>query len=158
MIPLNTLIGTLAPPVRNTLAPVLEKRLADLYALFQRPGMQEFALLACCAVIGLVSSYDCYLTIRYHDSLAQMELNPLGRTIMQLDQDGGHSAASLATFLGLKFAGTVVVILALQGIFRGHRRIGLTCALAVAGVQAMLGWFLAFGEHSMLASLVGIAS
>ena len=154
MIPLNALIGTLASPARDFSAPVLERRLGDLAAFFRRSATQEFVLLACCVVIGFVSSYDGYLTIRYHESLAQMEINPLGRTILQLDQDGGASAAALATFLGLKFAGTVVVICALQGIFRGHRRIGLTCAIAVAMVQVLLAFYLAFGEHYMLASLL----
>jgi hypothetical protein len=154
MIPLNALIGTFASPARDSAAPSLESRIAQVSALVQRPGVQEFLLLACCAVIGLVSSYDGYLTIRYHESLAQMEINPLGRTILQLDQDGGASAAALASFLGLKFAGTVVVICALQGIFRGHRRIGLTCAVAVAAVQALLGCYLTFGEHYVLGSLL----
>ncbi|HEV7280598.1 MAG TPA: hypothetical protein VGN57_10370 [Pirellulaceae bacterium] len=154
MIPLNALIGTLASPARDSYAPMLERRTADLAAFLQRPATQEFVLLACCVVIGLVSAYDGYLTIRYHESLAQMELNPLGRTILQLAQDGGASAAALATFLGLKFAGTVIVICALQGIFRGHRRIGLTSAIAVATVQVLLGFYLTFGEHYMIASLL----
>lgn len=154
MIPLNALIGTLAGPARESIAPHLERKFAPIAELIQRPVAQEFLLLACCAVIGLISSYDGYLTIRYHESLAQMEVNPLGRVILELDRDGGTSAAALATFLGLKFAGTVVVICALQGIFRGHRRIGLTCAVAVAMVQALLGLYLTFGEHYMLASLM----
>lgn len=154
MIPLNALIGTLASPARDSFAPVLERRLAQFSTLLQRPAALEFLLLACCVVIGLVSSYDGYLTIRYHESLAQMEINPLGRTILALDDDGGASATALATFLGLKFAGTVVVICALQGIFRGHRRIGLTCAVSVAMVQILLGFYLTFGEHYMLASLL----
>ena len=155
MLPLNAMIGTLASPSRDSFAPLAERRMAELAAFFQRPATQEIVVLACCAVIGLVSSYDGYLTIRYHESLAQMEINPLGRSILQLDRDGGASATALATFLGLKFAGTVIVICALQGIFRGHRRIGLTSAIAVAIVQILLGFYLTFGEHYMLASILG---
>lgn len=154
MTPLNALVGTLASPARRSFAAGFAKRLAQVSALLRRPAVLEFLALACCAVIGLVSSYDGYLTIRYHESLAQMEINPLGRTVLRLDDDGGASAAALATFLGLKFAGTVVVICILQGIFRWHRRIGLTCAVAVAMVQILLGCYLVFGEHHVLASLM----
>ncbi len=90
------MVGTLASPARRSFAAGFEKRFTQVSALLRRPAVLEFLALACCAVIGLVSSYDGYLTIRY----------------------------------------------------------GLTCAVAVAMVQILLGCYLVFGEHHVLASLM----
>jgi hypothetical protein len=54
--------------------------------------------------IGFTSAYDAYLAIKYRDTLAAMEKNPIGLWLMSLD--GGD----VSLFMGIKFAGTVLVL------------------------------------------------
>jgi hypothetical protein len=55
-------------------------------------------------VIGAISSYDCYLSIKFQDQLHHNEMNPLGKLL--LDLDGGN----VALFMGLKFFTTIIVL------------------------------------------------
>ena len=54
--------------------------------------------------IGFISAYDTYLGIKFKSSLYLMEENPIGRWLITLDNK------DVALFMGLKFAGTVLVL------------------------------------------------
>ena len=99
-------------------------------------------MLVMWGVIATVSTYDCYLTVKYHKSLKEMENNPVGRWIMDLDRGVDVQAEGLALFLGLKVAGTLIVVFSLQAIERLWRRWSVTITSAIASLQMMLGVWL----------------
>jgi hypothetical protein len=86
--------------------------------------------------IGAVSSYDAYLTIKYEDSIAAMELNPLGQYLLQ--QNDGDAAL----FMAMKFVGTIVVLGVLNLIHRARPQWGLWMTGSVATFQGGLLGFL----------------
>jgi hypothetical protein len=86
--------------------------------------------------IGAVSSYDAYLTIKYEDSIAAMELNPLGQYLLQ--QGDGDTAL----FMGMKFVGTIVVLGVLNLIHRARPEWGMWMTGSVATFQGGLLGFL----------------
>ncbi len=87
--------------------------------------------------IGLISAYDFYLTIATLSCLPEMEQNPVARKIMGLDGNNVEQAR-VATFLGLKFAGNVVVLAALGGLGMARHRCAVPVALGVFGCQLYL--------------------
>lgn len=78
-------------------------------------------------VIGGVSAIDIYLTVRDQESLIYLELNPVARWILAWDD------WNPATFVGLKFLGSMLVLGVLGiGLVRDPRRTSIVaCALAV---------------------------
>jgi len=54
--------------------------------------------------IAAVSSIDIYWSVRLHESLSDLELNPLGQLIMEADNE------NVALFMGLKTFGTFLVL------------------------------------------------
>lgn len=87
--------------------------------------------------IGLISAFDFYVTITTAHCLPEYEKNLMARQIMGLDE-GQLNYDRFAIFLGLKFAGTVVVlaILGFMGM-RGDRR-ALPVTLGVLAFQLFL--------------------
>ena len=98
-------------------------------------GLQKVAFNLLWLFIGAVSSYDAYLTMKFDDSIAAMELNPLGVWLIELD--GGDPSL----FIGVKFLGTIVVLGLLNLIHRCHHRMGWTLIGMLAAFQ---GWLLTF--------------
>lgn len=99
-------------------------------------------------VIGLltlwiagVSAYDVYLTIAYADTLLDLESNPVARMVMHLDE-GTFQRQDLATFIGLKCAGTAVVVVTLFLIAAYRRSTAILAASGVAIFQLLLLGFL----------------
>jgi hypothetical protein len=89
--------------------------------------------------IGCIAAYDVYLSIKYQAVLKFLELNPLGRWLMELD-DG-----SVAVFMGCKFLGTLLALGITQWLYLYRRRLGMAVTSALAGLQGVLGLYLAFG-------------
>lgn len=96
-------------------------------------------MIALWLFIGAVAAYDCYLSIKFQETLRFQELNPIGRWLM--DYDGG----SVATFMGCKFLGTSIALGVLQLLYNYWRSVGLTVASVLAGLQGMLALYLTFG-------------
>ena len=96
-----------------------------------------FALLW--VLIGLVSAYDTYLTVRFQESLEVMECNPIALWLLAYDK------WSAATLVGLKFLGSMVVLGALCLGFWLQPRWGLTITVSIAMLQAALLAFLTLG-------------
>lgn len=89
--------------------------------------------------IGAVAAYDTYLSIKFQETLRFQELNPIGRWLLEVD--GG----SVAAFMGCKFLGTSIALGVLQLLYVHWRRIGLTVATVLAGMQGLLAMYLTFG-------------
>ena len=91
-------------------------------------------------VIATVATYDCYTTVKYFKTLPQLEMNPVGRWLMDLDGPGWDASVDqLALFLALKVAGTIAVLFTLQTIERVWRRWSLTITSSIASAQVALG-------------------
>jgi len=101
----------------------------------------------CSLIIGFVSAYDAYLTVMYVDSLQGMELNPVGRYMMGLDDPIIGENPQIAMFLGCKFAGTVIVLFVLQILWIWRRSLSSMVAMKVALAQTLLACMLLFGPH-----------
>ena len=78
-----------------------------------------------------VSIYDACLVVVHREIIHQTEENPIGLWLIQ-QFDG------VWVFLFLKALGTIVACSLLCTLFRNHKRIGLTVALAVAALQLVL--------------------
>jgi hypothetical protein len=98
-----------------------------------------------CAVIGLVSLYDMYLTVLYASSLKYMERNPLGRWLMRLDDLPSGVIPDLTLFLSAKSMGTFLVLLIVTTLYCRRRRIGQPVALGVSLFQILLAGYLTLG-------------
>ena len=112
------------------------------------PGFLSFVALW--LVVGLVSAYDGYLTVRYQHMLHLFEENPVGRWIMDLDhgrvfnKDYGYVVENqkVARFLGLKFAGTILSLAILLVVHRYKARMGLLISGIIASLQGALAVYL----------------
>src|SRR5262245_45689101 len=62
--------------------------------------------------IGLVSLFDGFLVVRFRDVILEVEQNPVGALLLDLD----HGSPGL--FLRTKAAGTLLVLSALIGLYR----------------------------------------
>lgn len=107
----------------------------------------RFTVPICSLLIGFVSAYDSYLTVMYVDSIQSLELNPVGRWMMGLDDPLNSYTPQIAFFLGCKFAGTVLVLFVLQILWIWRRHLSSMVALKVALAQTLLALMLLFGPN-----------
>lgn len=107
----------------------LTQQPADIAGTRIEKWPQFFALWQ---VIGAVSAYDAFLTMKYRDELFIMEENLLGRLLMMLN-DGDP-----ALFLGMKFLGTTMVLGILANIYHRRPQWGMAIAQGVAAFQIVL--------------------
>ncbi len=103
-------------------------------------------LLACKTMIGCVSAFDTYLTIKYAESLDIYEQNPVGRWLMGLDHGPVCETQQIAAFITAKFLGTLLVLIAIQGLAFWRVRVAGLVAAPVALGQLYLVVHLLFGE------------
>jgi len=90
--------------------------------------------------VGLVSAIDVYWSIINQEQLYQIELNPLGRFILKV------SSGDVAPFMGLKVAGTVIVLGALTMLYNYKRRWAWICMICMCIVQIFVLWMLFKGD------------
>ena len=83
-------------------------------------------------IIGCVSAYDAFLTMKYRNELFEEEQNPLGRLLL-FTNDGDP-----ALFIGVKFLGTIMVLGILANLFHSRPQWGLAIAKGVAAFQMIL--------------------
>lgn len=86
--------------------------------------------------ISAVSAIDSYLTVRFQDTLAFHELNPVGRLLLRI---GGWEPSLL---IGAKLLGTTLVLGILFALYLRHRQAGFAVAAALAVFQLGLLAFL----------------
>lgn len=84
------------------------------------------------ALIGLVSSIDAYLTIKYQDSIFLLEENPVGKWLLEVE--GGDPSL----FVGVKFLGTICVLGTLSALYRWNPRMAYTLATSLSAFQTGL--------------------
>lgn len=95
-------------------------------------------VVAMWAFIGVSAAYDVYLSVKYHETLRVLELNPLGRWLLELD------CGNVALFMGCKLLGTIIVLGTLQMLYLYRPNLGIRTTVGVAGVQAAVVVFLNF--------------
>lgn len=91
-----------------------------------------------CLFVGLVSVHDAMLIVFNHEIIYEVEQNPVGRWLMEA-QDG-----EIWLFVIVKLAGTAVVCAVLISLYRFRPRFALIVAVAIAGFQAGLLYYLTF--------------
>lgn len=111
-----------------------------------RRGLSAYLLISTyLTIVASVAIYDICLTIQYSRSLKQMEENPIGRWLMNLDRIQENVIPDLTLFLTAKSLGTLVVLVALVTLVLRYSRIGHPVAIGVSGFQLGLAAYLTFG-------------
>ena len=110
------------------------------------PVISTLGLSVYLITISAVSIYDMALTIKYPFSLKELELNPVGRWMMGLDQIPCGGLPDLSYFLLAKFLGTWIVMSVLFWLVVRRKRIGHLVGLGVAACQLILAFYLHYGE------------
>lgn len=108
-------------------------------------SVSNFLLTVYLTVIGAISLYDMVLTVRYSETLKQLELNPIGRWLMQLDQIPKDSLPDLTFFLAAKGLGTVIVLLVIFLMTQRRARLGHPVGAGVSLCQIALAMYLCYG-------------
>ena len=110
------------------------------------------ALCLCKIVIGIVSGYDVFLTIKYVESLPMMEMNPFGRWLMNLNYDLSRNYAAVATveqtagFITAKLMGNFIVFGVIELLANWRRRAAAVVATSLASFQICLLAYLLFAN------------
>ena len=92
--------------------------------------------------VGLVAATDVYWSIINQEQLYQIELNPLGKFILKV------SSGDVAPFMGLKVAGTVIVLGVLTVMYNYKRQWAWICMIAMCVVQIFVLWMLLKGDSN----------
>lgn len=87
-------------------------------------------------MIGWVAAIDTYWSIKLQDILVQTEQNPIGVWLIHKDE------GSVALFMGLKFAGVVMVLGCLVFLHSFNRRLANVIISGVWFFQVVLLWYL----------------
>lgn len=123
-------------------APVSISSFRRLDEFIERLACSAAMLLLCKLVIGAVSAYDIFLTIKYFESLPSMELNPIGRWMMSLDSGPECDLDQISCFIACKFAGNFIALSVIEALCSWKRYMATAVAFAVACFQLMLLYFL----------------
>lgn len=99
---------------------------------FAWPTPTTAVFVACCLWIAMVSVHDAMLVVLNDEVIVEMEQNPLGRRLIELQ----HGEVWL--FVLLKLAGTAVVGAVLLTLYRRQQRWAFTIAAALALFQTFL--------------------
>lgn len=124
----------------------IDSLVSDLAETTRRLLCSPFTLLACKIVIGVVSAYDIHQTIKYVEYLPEMELNPVGRWLMRLDDGPVCDLQQAACFITAKFVGNFACLAIIELVSTWRRSFAAGVALVVASFQTVLLLFLLFGD------------
>ena len=105
----------------------------------------RWSLLVCKILIGLVSAYDIYLTIKYVEYLGVYELNPVGRWLMDLDDGPECELKQIAGFITAKFAGNFIALSVIELLASWKRYLATAVAMPIVLFQMGLLYFLIYG-------------
>ena len=106
----------------------------------------RWVLLSLKAIIGFVSAYDIFLTIKYVEVLPMMELNPIGLWLMNFNGGTEGHLSQIALFVAAKFSGNFIALAVIELLAAWRSRAAFTVAFVVALFQLGLLYFLLFGE------------
>lgn len=106
----------------------------------------RWTLTVCKLLIGIVSAYDIHQTVKYVEYLPELELNPVGRWLMGLDDGPECDLQQTACFITAKFLGNFACLAIIEILSNWKRHIASGVAVSVAVFQLTLLYFLVFGE------------
>ena len=84
--------------------------------------------------IGLVSAFDIYMSIKAQEYLFLIEMNPVGRWLIQ------HDGGDIALFMGVKTAGTVLALGFLVWLYHLKKSWAWPSIVALSLVQLFVLW------------------
>jgi hypothetical protein len=131
----------------DSLSPSFQDIGSNFSATYRRWRKSAVSTATYLTIIATVAIYDILLTIRYWESLKQLEENPVGRWLMNLDQVELVAASNLTLFLIMKSAGTLIVLLTVYTLIKRRGRIGHPIAAGVALFQLILAMHLTFSVN-----------
>jgi hypothetical protein len=117
----------------------------DINLVLEQFFCNRWSLLVCKFLIGLVSAYDIYLTIKYVEYLGTYELNPVGRWLMQLDSGPECELKQVAGFITAKFAGNFIALSIIELLAGWRRYIATAVAFPIVLFQMGLLYYLVLG-------------
>ncbi len=133
---------------RPDITPRLECVQANIKSAYHRWRSSYWSVATYLTVVATVAVYDIILTMRYWRSLKQMEENPIGRWLMNLDQIQDGTVPNLALFISMKALGTVIVLMTIAFLVTRMSRLGHPVATGVSCFQLGLATYLTFAENS----------
>ena len=119
---------------------VTESRLRMLLRIAGERG-SAIALATCCMLVAAVSVHDAMLVVLHADIISEVEQNPVGRWLIELQ--GGD----VWLFVSLKLVGTAIVCAVLVTLYEYRTRLALAASSGVASFQAGLLWYLTFAKY-----------
>ena len=117
-----------------------ESRLRLLLRIARERG-SAMALATCCLFVAAVSVHDAMLVVLNSNVIGEVEQNPVGRWLIELQ--GGD----VWLFVSLKLVGTAVVCGVLVTLYEYRTRLALASGSGVAAFQAGLLWYLTFAKY-----------
>ena len=107
----------------------------------------KFILHICCAIIVLVASIDTYWLSKNSDIIIQVEQNPIGQYLIELDN------GDVSFFIFCKFIGTYISIAILYFLWPYHPKKVNLISIAVATLQLLLLFYL---YHTPISSFLSV--
>jgi hypothetical protein len=137
------------PSIPFPLLSAVKGRLTKIVATSVRSWHRSYvSLVTYACIVASVSAYDIWLTIEYAQFLPQLEQNPIGRWIMNLDYYRNQShfggVPDVTLFVWLKGLGTCFVVGVIGGLQIRMRRIGHPVAVGVSLFQLGLAYYLTY--------------
>lgn len=131
----------------ETLHPSVQEMRNNVLQAFRRWRKSAISTATYLIVIASVAIYDILLTIKYWESLKQLEENPIGRWLMNLDQVEKVAIPNLALFVVAKSIGTIIVLITVYTLVKRRGRIGHPIGAGVSSFQLLLATYLTFSEN-----------
>jgi hypothetical protein len=98
----------------------------------ERSTLKDYWFTFSIILIAAISVYDTYLIVRYQSEIADMEENPIGCWLLEVNN------GCVGLFVRTKLAGTVCVLSTLIGMWMYRSRIVFPVTTSVASYQAAL--------------------
>lgn len=117
-----------------------ESRLRLLLRIARERG-SAIALATCCLFVAAVSVHDAMLVVLNANVIGDVEQNPVGRWLIELQ--GGE----VWLFVSLKLAGTAIVCAVLVTLYEYRTHLALAASTGVAAFQAGLLWYLTSAKY-----------
>lgn len=86
----------------------------------------------CCITIALVSVHDAMLVVLYHETINELEQNPIGKWLLDIQQ------GDVWLFVLVKLAGTAAVCTVLISLYRRSKQLAFPIVFALAAFQSLL--------------------
>ena len=120
---------------------------SSIHAAYHRCQCSYLSVAVYLTVVATVAVYDIILTIQYWQSLKQMESNPIGRWLMNLDHIANGTMPNLILFITMKSIGTLFVLATILTLVLRRSRIGHPVGVGVSSFQVWLAAYLTYGVH-----------